>query len=323
MGTVQTRARSGAWAVGLCWLVCVPEVSAWQEERRSVPPPRVVPGLMLESSRGAPADVGPRLEPIGGGRLRHRGKGFTAIIDADGSVEFRDVLVEAKPSFMGFDLRGNKNPPVNLARDNFEERALYPTGPPTAPILVGVGGCFGGIVGALIGAVVRKARGGKSPGHRHTAAKLQFIKETEAPRLRMMHAWLKARLAAQLDVLIAEVLAAWRDTSLPLVERRRRIFIKWDECEDGGGVAGSAIEQIRADAATLARARIEALVRLLAPAGSPQAYAQAELVRLNAGRRSRSTFDPYGASARANGGHEVEALEQPPRDEHPVSATPP
>ena len=259
------------------------------------PPPRVVPGLMLESSRGAASEVGPRLEAIGDGRLRHRGKGFTAIVDADGSVEFRDVMVEGKTSLMGFDLRGRKSPLTNLPRDHLEERALYPAGLPTAPMMVGVGGGFGGIVGALIGALRRRAGGpGRSPTDRHTSAKFAFMRDTEGMRMRMAHAWLKARLATQLDVLISEVLAVWRDGSVPLVERRRRIFVKWDECEESGRAAGSAIEQIRADAAAMARGRIEALVRLLAPAGSPQAYTTSELRRLNARRRSERAFDPYG-----------------------------
>jgi hypothetical protein len=285
----------------------------------------VVPGLVLESSRGAPADVGPRLEPIGDGRLRHRGKGFSAIVDADGSVEFCDVIVEGKTSVLGFDLRGRKNPPANLARDNFEERALYPGGPATAPVMVGVGGGFGGIVGALISKVSQRRGPGRSPGRRYTAAKLQFLRDTEAMRMRMTHAWLKAQLATQLDLLIAQVLAVWRDTSVPLVERRRRIFVMWDECEEPGPVSESAVERIRGDAAALARTRIEALVRLLAPAGSPRAYPRDELARLNTTRRSRRAFDPYGCSGAAGVGaiDEVEPLEQPPRDDDAVPAAPP
>ena len=286
-----------------CWIVlasaAAQEAGPADRVDRVLPPPRVVPGLVLESSRGSPADVGPRLEAIGDGRLRHRGKGFTAIVDADGSVEFRDVIAEGKASLAGFDLRGRKSPLTSLPRDHLEERALYPAGLPTAPMMVGVGGGFGGIVGALIGALRRRSGGpGRSPGSRHTAAKLEFMRDTEGMRTRMAHTWMKARLATQLDALISEALLVWRDRSLSLVERRRRIFLKWDECEESGRAAGSAIEQLRADAAALARRRIEALVRLLAPAGSPQAFTPGELARLNAGRRSGRAFDPYAADIR-------------------------
>src|SRR5262249_49018410 len=67
-------------------------------------PPRVSPGLELE--RGTA--IGPKLEPIGGGRLRHRDTKFTAIIQPDGSVEFRDPLGESTLEVIGFDLRRRK-----------------------------------------------------------------------------------------------------------------------------------------------------------------------------------------------------------------------
>ena len=86
MRTMHGRGRRASGVIG-CWLVFAPVAAlAQQVDRRPAPAPRVVPGLVLESSRGGPADVGPRLESLGDGRLRHRGKGFTAIVDADGSL---------------------------------------------------------------------------------------------------------------------------------------------------------------------------------------------------------------------------------------------
>ena len=116
------------------------------------------------------------------------------------------------------------------------------------------------------------------------------------------------RLAGQLELLVSEVLAVWRDTSVTPVERRRRIFVMWDECEEPGPASESAVQRIRGDAAALARARIEALVRLLAPAGSPRAYTRDELARLNTTRRSARAFDPYGSSGGA-GVDTVDALD--------------
>src|SRR4051812_23618373 len=74
----------------LVWLALARTVAA-QDERR-VPAPRFDPGLVLQTDTRS--DRGPRLEPIGGGRLRHRDPRFTAIIAADGNVEFRDVVIK-------------------------------------------------------------------------------------------------------------------------------------------------------------------------------------------------------------------------------------
>ncbi len=280
--------------LGLCVTTTLVVMPVAAQEPRSVPAPRVLPGLVLDRHVGPDGDTGPKLEPIGGGRLRHRGSGFTAIVDADGSVEFRDVLIEARPSLLGFDHRGRKSPPQAGPKDSFDERALYPGGGPTAPMMVGVGGSGGGLVAALIGALWRRAPSSKKlPALRHTTAKARFLRDTEGMRMRMAHRWLKIRLTAQLDALVSELLALWRDASVPLAERKRRIFMVWDECEEAGQETGSALEQIRMEAATLARARIEALVRLLAPAGSAQQFTSAELARFNAGRRSRRAFAPY------------------------------
>ncbi len=42
-----------------------------------------------------------------------------------------------------------------------------------------------------------------------------------------------------------------------------------------------------------ARGRIAALIRMLAPPGSPQQFTTAELAEFNAVRQSRARFDPY------------------------------
>ena len=63
--------------------------------------------------------------------------------------------------------------------------------------------------------------------------------------------------------------------------QRRFLFLRWDEClERGAGLD--------------ARRVIEEFVRERYPAGSPSAYAPAELEGLNAGRRSTAPFCPYG-----------------------------
>ena len=274
----------------MVWLALV-RTGAAQDERR-VPAPRVDPGLFLQ--RDTNSDGGPRLEPIGGGRLRHRDPRFTAIIAADGDVEFRDVVIKPEAKLLGLDLfKGKLDSPKPLARDNFEERALFPHGPPTAATFVSIGGGFGGLLGALVSKLRRKAGGlGTDNGRTNMAAKTEFLAETEALRLRMAHTWLKQRLAEQRRALVDQVLAVWRDASLPLAARKRRIFVLWDECAEPGDLRSPA-DEIRAEAAVEARGRIEALMRMLAPPGSPQQFTAAELAEFNAGRQSRARFDPY------------------------------
>lgn len=252
----------------------------------AAPPERVTPGLVLE--RGGHAEAaGPKLEPIGGGRLRHRDPRFTAIIEPDGSVEFRDSLGQTSVDILGFDLaRRRFNEYRPLARDYIAEQALYPKGPPTAAIMAGVGFRFGGLADG------RRARAGRD-GARNSSAKLAFLHATEALRLRMAYAWARDRMREAQDELIDQLLNMWRDSSRSLAERRHKLFLAWDACDEPRGNA--PLERLRAEAGAAARDKIEALARRLAPPGSAAQYTAAELAALNARRRSVRPFDPYRA----------------------------
>ena len=243
-----------------------------------VPAPRVSAGLMLREDRSA--DAGPRLRSIDGGRLVHEDGRFTATIAADGSVRFKDVLVKPKVVVVGLDVLTGKAD-ESQPRDAFAERAVYPFGPSTAA-MIGGGGGMPGLADLLIGT-------------RHAAAKTRFLRATEALRMRMAHAWLRQQLDAQLGELVPRMLAIWRDPSFALAERRRRIFVAWDECEEASASLGSPAEALRGEVAMQARDRIERLVRTIAPPGSPQQFTPAELETLNAVRRSRRRFEPYAA----------------------------
>lgn len=243
--------------------------------------PRGWTGLQLRGDRSASGGEGPALKDIGDGRLQHQADGFRATIAADGSVEFHDVLVKPKVVLLGFDLVAGKfELPRAPSRDAFEERAVFPFGPGTAAMLATPSIAMPGLADMLI-------------KHRFARAKLRFLRETEALRTRMAHAWLKQRLAEELDALVARIMAIWRESSLPLVERRRRIFVAWDECEELRGTEASVTDETRAAGGMQARERIVRLVRLIAPRGSAQQYTPAELLRLNAGRRSAGRFEPY------------------------------
>jgi hypothetical protein len=240
--------------------------------------------LRLERRDG---DGGPALEPIGGGRLRHRNPRFTATIAADGSVEFRDTLPTPRPTLFGVDLVDRRlRPPRPDVRDDFEARALYPTGPPTAAVFAGVGGGLPGLADLL-------ARGRRRDGGAHLAEKRRFLADTEGLRARMHYTWLKGQLEARLEVLLSQVIAAWNDPALPLHERKRRLFRAWDDCEPAPGA--EPVDRLRADVARRARDKLEALARVLAPPTSPQRFTPDELAALNATRRSAAPFDPYRA----------------------------
>lgn len=112
----------------------------------------------------------------------------------------------------------------------------------------------------------------------------------------------------RLAALDGELEALWADASKPASERRRLLFERWDECEEApGDVLDRAAKGIsetdaeRGRGGEELRRRIEAFVRQVAPAGSPQAFDAAELSRLNARRSSRQRFDPYAPPRDAAG----------------------
>lgn len=276
-----------ALRVGLVvWLATTappPRVDADLADRPppAAPGPQRAPALRLE--RGPGSDAGPRLEPIGGGRLRHRDHRFTAIIEADGSVTFRDPIGKLTLDLLNPPPRDDVPEQARQLKDrapDFSERALFPNGPPSAPI-VGAGFRFGGLA---------DGRRGK----RHAAAKLAFLTATEPLRLRMAHAWHRERLQAQQEAIVRRLIHVWRDASRTLEDRRRELFAAWDACDDAT-TSDAPLDQLRAETGAAVRAKIEALVRLVAPAGSPQQYPPAELAALNARRRSVRPFDPYRA----------------------------
>jgi hypothetical protein len=115
------------------------------------------------------------------------------------------------------------------------------------------------------------------------------------------------RRLAELD---GELAALWTDTSKPASERRRLLFVRWDECEEGDGsteplrltTAVEAPDALRGQAGDRARATIEAFVRKHVPTGSGDAFGAEELAAFNGRRKSTRRFDPYGPSARPGPG---------------------
>ncbi len=230
------------------------------------------------------------LEPDGGGRLRFRGDGFTAIVHPDGSVEFSDHGGAADLNLFGLDplRRRILDPEPERHTPTWTdvlERTLFPkvcqkclSG--RAPMFTSFGARFGGLADGP-----RKGR--------HMGAKRAFLAGTEALRLRLANGWYKARLHSELAELGGQLTALWRDSKLPLAERKRRIFERWVECEDPSTADLSELDIARLAVARSARAKIEAFVRQVAPSGSSRAYTQVELERFNRSRAGKPHFRPY------------------------------
>lgn len=114
----------------------------------------------------------------------------------------------------------------------------------------------------------------------------------------------------QLAALDGELAALWADTSKPASERRRLLFERWDECEEGDGTGGklrvstadTAPDAIRKQAGDRARVAIEQFIRQRLPAGSGDAYGAKELLLLDGRRKSVRRFDPYERAAVGGGG---------------------
>jgi hypothetical protein len=284
----------------------------------------LAPGPATPTRAGPPPR--PRLPPppavrtdIDGSRLERRDDGslrkvdaearFEGIIHPDGRVEVRDLpdarveLTTGRASVdwvLGF-IRAIENPgshdrpdleppaPDREDRTNAGVQTMPPSPYGPAPILIGVGGRFGGAADLAL----RKGQ------RKQARAKEEFLDSTAPLRAALARAKAHEQQRAARSRLGQELATVWRDRRLSLAERKRQLFERWDECEEaiaGNDAAGEAISETDAErghGGEELRRRIEAFVRQVAPAGSAQAFGEAELSRLNAGRQSRQRFDPY------------------------------
>lgn len=135
------------------------------------------------------------------------------------------------------------------------------------------------------------------------AAKLDLIERSAELRKKLSVQWYEDRVDRQLEGLKSELSAIWKNESVPIGQRRRMLFLRWDECEEDLGhlaavtaeEAAGSVDDMRAKAGAEARRRIEAFIRAELPSGSPEAYGAQELKELNAERKSTGRFDPYTA----------------------------
>jgi hypothetical protein len=256
-------------------------------EVSAAPAPPAAPGTPPKNIRAALSDVA--LEPDGGGRLRHHGDGFTAIIHPDGAFEFRDHGGTVELNLFGLDMfrrrfrepEPERQPPLWIG---VREELFFPRG--RLPVAAGFIAQFGGLADGP-----RKDR--------HKSAKRHFLAATERLRTHLANRAYRESLQRELAELGPHLVELWHDETLALAERKRQIFERWADCEDPSTPARSERDVLRHAFADAARAKIEAFVRQSAPRGSQQAYTRAELARLNRGRTGESRFRPYDVSRSA------------------------
>jgi hypothetical protein len=118
--------------------------------------------------------------------------------------------------------------------------------------------------------------------------KMKWLEDTREERQQMALAY-RARSLRESVYKLPDLLSrVWYDEALSPVERRRAIFLLWDECAEKGDPEVLA-------ASREVRATIVGFVRRVAPRGSAGAYGAEELEKLNAERESEALFDPYEA----------------------------
>ncbi len=261
------------------------------------------------AGHGRDGDVTSDWVPDGHGGFAVERTGFVAAIDRDGHVHIHDrPSIEAEIALpcvpclghslaetlvdwsrdpyaytRGLDRRqeGAENQALTPGRPMLRSFGREPAGGPSKPEDKGV------YVPLITGqfdvtdAVMRAH--GEDP-YRH--AKQKFIEETADVREGMASIDGSRVRQESLSALPRRLVALWQRADLPAVERRRVLFLLWDECAEEG-------EPAVVHAAARARAAIVSFVRLNLPRGHADAYDDSELEALNRGRSSRMPFQPY------------------------------
>ncbi len=261
-----------------------------------IPPPGLEAGQPTQVA--APPETAYELEPRadGGYVYRDSQSTFRAVVRPDGSVEYLRPLPDLRFDIVGFDVFGRSRPQAQPRHELLpgaqpSRGTADPTHDPGsyggAPILV----TFGGQLPGPSDLVQRRA---------HFAAKQRFLRDTAALRAELRRGVRDRHARSQLLALEGQLRALWFDVRVPLAERKRRLFQRWDECAEPSATPPGATpeERERAREGGIARKRIEAFVRRHAERGSALGYSRAELDALNAKRASQHRFDPYDASAR-------------------------
>lgn len=217
---------------------------------------------------------GPEVTRLKDGRLRYRHPSFTATVRRDGTVRFSDKL-------LGWNWPKEKGPPS--PHPGYVVEVMPDGSVPFNPrFLSNHSGQGGGSFDLYT--LIQKARGKTV----NAGDKLRFLDRTRSFRLAMRRRWKLKVQKGYLTRLSPRLAALWRLETLTFAQKRRLMFLLWDECLEQDGTRTGRL-------AAEAREIILTFIRRYLPRGSPLAYTRAELARLNRQRESRHPFDPYGA----------------------------
>ncbi len=117
--------------------------------------------------------------------------------------------------------------------------------------------------------------------------KLKLMDESREARAEMAQAYESEVLKAALFGYRKRLSELWKAPRYSLAERKRLLFLLWDECAEAGPT--SIVTTARAIRATTLH-----FIRKKLPPEHPQAYSDKELQLLNAKRQSTKRFRPYG-----------------------------
>jgi hypothetical protein len=132
----------------------------------------------------------------------------------------------------------------------------------------------------------------------YASYKLKVLDETRDERVAIGKRYRTQQLARSKQLVQANLERLW-STSLDLAARKQGLFELWDDCAEAGppemersGRTPASEDELVAGG-TSARAHVLGFIRSRLPAGSEDAFTDAEVQRLNKQRKSHSAFAPY------------------------------
>ena len=253
-----------------------------------------------------------QLAPAGGGTHKSDQGPFTAKVDKDGGVTFKDKrnfnihlalpspkdigdLVQAwyydpnKP--VGFLPPSTITKPPRLVREDVDvesrvtgdEKAVYGEDRGPKP---GDGGGGAGIPIAGGGFDITDAfmrSRGQDP---YASKKLRFLDSTRDERVQIGAKYKTQQLAQVAKLMKKNLDRTWAMTEHDPAARKRALFELWDECVETGSAEMVA-------AGMSARAMVIGFIRTRLPAGSAGAFTRTEIAALSRNQQSKAVFAPY------------------------------
>lgn len=131
----------------------------------------------------------------------------------------------------------------------------------------------------------------KTKNDPYASRKLKFLDETRDERVELGKQWRKEQLQQTAMIMKRNLAYAW-NASADTAARKRALFELWDEIAEPKATADEA-DEVFVEASRAARKAVVGFIRAHLPAGSADAYSEAELVALNAKKQSAATFAPY------------------------------